>query len=206
MKNRTCAFPMIRVFILIIAGIVQLSALSWGYEAKKDSIRISEFPVYNTFMPGNVVKFGIQSGFVFTKHLDTGVDCGARISQIFFHPYFQLTSQIHFWEATKKNMDKTVFGLEESITYQIPFYHRMNIFGGFSLSYMGVYSEEKITENGIDRKEETKENTFESFVTSGLEYYMERNRSFFLECKYGKTIVSREFHCIFGLNFYLKKK
>jgi len=190
----------------MIVFSAQSPASSYCIEAKKDSLRISELPVYGSLMPGNVFKFGIQTGFIFTRHLDTGVDCGGRISQRFFHPYFQLTSQIHFWTASQKKINETIAAIEESITYQIPVYRRLNIFGGFALSYLGAYRTETTTsEEGKTTDIETKKNAFEPFVTSGIEYALERNRSFFMEFKYGKTIISREFHVIFGLNFFLKK-
>ena len=178
---------------------------AFGQDADKDSLRISEYPPYDTFLLGDIVKFGVQTGFIFTKDLDTGMDSGGRISQQFFHPYFKLTSQIHFWAASEKNVDMGVAGIEESVTYQIPIHRRLSGYAGFAVGYISVLEEKQIF-NGTDYEEiDTRTNYFEPFVIFGIEYVIDKRRSAFVEGKIGSTSLSKEFHLLIGLNFYSLK-
>lgn len=173
--------------------------------AGADSIRISEYPIYDSLMPGEIVKFGIQSGFVFTPDLDMGMDCGGRISQRFFHPFFQLTSQVHFWVASNESTETAVVGLEESITYSIPIRHDLFWSGGFSIGYFGTYEDKAETRDGVEvhRRYQKTLNSIDSFIIIGVEHVIDRKRSIFVHGKFGKTDMGREYHLVTGINFYL---
>lgn len=193
------------LFCAVVFGAV-MTPPSSAQKAMRDSIRVSEYPPYDTFLPGNIVKFGIQTGFIFTKNFDTGMDCGGRISQQFFHPYFKLTSQFHFWAASRKNIDIGVAGIEESITYQIPLLRRLFIYSGFTLGYISTLKEETVVEGTENKILKNRNNDFEPFVTVGIEYALDQNRSAFIENKLGSTALSKEIHFLIGLNFYRTEK
>jgi hypothetical protein len=193
---------LLRIFIVILLTGLWLPLPSWCQQAERDSLRISEYPLYETYWPGDIIKFGILTGFVFTEELDTGMDIGGRVSQRFFHPYFKLTSQLHFWAASKENRDLGVVGIEESITYQIPLVNRLSGYGGFALNYLAILEKERIY-NGTDFHETTKrKNRFEPYILFGLEYSLDINRSAFFEWKIGSTAFQREIQLILGLHFY----
>lgn len=194
-----------KVFTIYSSIFIVVSSSAYGQNAESDSLRISEYPPYETFLLGDIVKFGVQTGFIFTKDLDTGMDSGGRISQQFFHPYFKLTSQIHFWAASGKNIDMGVAGIEESITYQIPLRRKLTSYAGFSLGYISILEEKQIF-NGTDYDEvDTRTNNFEPYVTFGIEYAIDKRRSFFIEGKIGSTTLSKEMHLLIGLNFFSLK-
>ena len=194
-----------KVFTIYSSIFIVVSSSAYGQNAESDSLRISEYPPYETFLLGDIVKFGVQTGFIFTKDLDTGMDSGGRISQQFFHPYFKLTSQLHFWAASQKNIDIGVAGIEESITYQIPIHRRLSGYAGFSVGYRSILEEKQIF-NGTDYEEiDTRTNYFEPFIIFGIEYAIDKRRSAFVEGKIGSTTLSKEFHLLIGLNFYILK-
>jgi len=198
-----------QILAAVLCAVVSNAAMtspSCAQKALRDSVRVSEYPVYTTFMPGDIVKFGVQTGFIFTKDLDTGMDCGGRISQQFFHPFFKLTSQLHFWAASKKNLDVGVVGIEESVTYQIPLMKRLFVYGGFTVGYISMLKEETMVAGNHNKIESRRDNNFEPFITVGIEYALDKNRSVFVENKIGSTALSKEIHLIIGLNFYRTEK
>ncbi|MFC1508858.1 hypothetical protein ACFL60_04110 [Candidatus Omnitrophota bacterium] len=191
-----------KVFAVYSTIFIVVSSSAHGQNAESDSLRISEYPPYETFLLGDIVKFGVQTGFIFTKDLDTGMDSGGRISHQFFHPYFKLTSQIHFWAASGKYIDMGVAGIEESITYQIPLRRNLASYAGFTVGYISILEEKQVF-NGTDYEEiDTRTNYFEPFVIFGLEYIIDKRRSFFIEGKIGSTSLSKEVHLLIGLNFF----
>ena len=171
-----------------------------------DSLRISEYPVYNSLMPGGFIKFGIQTGYVHSKVLDAGFDFGGRISQRFIHPFFQLTSQLHFWSASRKNHNTGVISIEESFTYNIPIRRNAFLNGGFTLAYMSILDEDFIVENGVTDEVDTWSSDIAPYMTFGLEYFLDTKRSFFIETKFGSSDISKEVHILTGLNFFFLKK
>lgn len=173
--------------------------------ADEDSLRISEYPIYESLMPGKIVKFGIQSGFVFTPDLDMGMDCGGRITQRFFHPFFQLTSQVHFWVASNDSMETAIVGLEESITYSIPLRSDLFWSGGFSIGYFGTYEDSIESKDGIEARRRYQKvlNSIDPFIILGIEHIVDNKRSIFIQGKYGTTDKGREYHLVMGINFFL---
>jgi len=197
----------IRVLIILAACAVTVTVKvpPCCAQSKPDSLRISEYPTYDSLLPGDIVKFGVQSGFVFSRDFDTGMDFGGRVSQRFLHPFFHLTSQVHFWAATRKNIDLGVMGIEESLTYQIPVHRKLMVFGGFTVGYLSILHEEDFIEDGVIKEVDTWSNDIVPYITFGFEYDLERTRSFFLESKYSTSGTTHEFHIITGMNFYIKE-
>ena len=57
-------------------------------------------------------------------------------------------------------------------------------------------------ENSVQKKIETKNNSFEAFITVGSTYKIKNNRSVFLQVNYGLTQDSDEIHMLIGINFF----
>ena len=151
-------------------------------------------------------KVGLQTGFVNTKELDTGVDFGALLSKDIYRDFLEITGVLHLWGATNDTLDVATAGLDGMFTYKIPIRWGLLCFGGFILS--ANYFHREKTVNTPDGKVVTKETKLlmERFVTGGAEYDIKGNRTVFIQLKYGTTDLSPEFHVIFGLNFYTKYK
>ncbi len=194
-----------RVLFILVAFaftvIVTLKVPPCCAQSKPDSLRISEYPAYDSLLPGDIVKFGVQSGFVFSRDFDTGMDFGGRVSQRFLHPFLQLTSQVHFWAATRKNIDIGVLSIEESITYQIPLHRKLLLTGGFTIGYLSILEEKKIIGEAGQTEVDTWGNDIVTYILFGIEYDLGKKRNFFLESKYGSSDISNEFHIITGMNF-----
>lgn len=202
---RTSIISRVLFILVAFAVIVTVKVPPCCAQSEPDSLRISEYPTYSSLLPGDIVKFGVQSGFVFSRDFDTGMDFGGRVSQRFFHPFLQLTSQVHFWAATRKNIDMGVLGIEESITYQIPLHRKLLLTGGFSICYLSILEEIKTIGETGQTEVDTWGNDIVTYILFGIEYDLGKKRTFFLESKYGSTDISNEFHIITGLNFYIKE-
>ena len=192
-------------FAVIVTVNVTVKVPPCCAQSKPDSLRISEYPIYDSLLPGDIVKFGVQSGFVFLRDFDTGMDFGGRVGQRFFHPFLQLTSQVHFWAATRNNIDMGVLGIEESITYQIPLHRKLLLTGGFAICYLSILEEIKNNEEAGQTEVDTWGNDVVTYIIFGIEYDLGKKRTFFLESKYGSSDISNEFHIITGMNFYIKE-
>jgi len=199
----------VRVFRLVLPAVLALWAPG-GLQAETggngNGQRISEYPVYDTLLPGGIIKFGIETGFAYTRSLDLGMGLGGRISQRFIHPFFHLNSQVYFWEASRDNLETSVLGFEESIAYQIPVYRRTSIYGGFSLAYMSTLEEVyTVNPSGTEEESDSWKSVFEPYVVVGFEYALVNNRSFFVEFSKGSSERKNEIHLRFGLNFFRTK-
>ena len=195
-----------RIIIVCVFCVLSMAPMQvHAQKANKDSLHISEYPIYESLMPGKIVKFGIQSGFVFTPELDMGMDCGGRITQRIIHPFFQLTSQVHFWVASNDSMETAIVGLEESITYSIPLSPDLFWSGGFSVGYFGTYEDSVESKDGIEARRRYQKvlNSIDPFIIMGVEHVVDNKRSIFIQGKYGTTDKGREYHLVMGINFFI---
>ena len=149
---------------------------------------------------------GIDAGTVFTGDYDTGFGVGARFNQTFYHPFvsrpfLRSTPSIQFWGASNDSSDVSVIGIFECLTHRAPFHRRLTGFAGLTFGYYYIYKKINRFGNGTVNTIENKNNSFELFITLGVEYELPKNRFLFLQLKYGKTKVSREVHTLLGFNF-----
>ena len=151
-------------------------------------------------------KVGFQSGFVFTRDFDTGVDFGTVLGKDFYQDFLEASTVLHLWGATNDSTDVANAGLDASFTYKIPIHWGITSFAGFILGYYIVHQEKTIPTDGSLRT--TTENSlyYQTFITAGAEYYIQENRTLFIQLKYGINKLSRERHILFGINFYTEHK
>jgi hypothetical protein len=151
-------------------------------------------------------KVGLQTGFVNTKELDTGVDFGALISKDFYRDFLEITGVLHLWGATNDSLDVATAALDGTFLYKIPVRWGLLCFGGFILSGNYLHREKTVTRGGVVQVTRSAHFIVERFITGGAELDIKGNRTVFVQLKYGTTDISPEFHVLFGLNFYTKYK
>jgi hypothetical protein len=151
-------------------------------------------------------KVGFQSGFIFTKDFDTGVDFGTILGKDFYQDFLEVSTILHLWGATNDSTDVASAGLDASFTYKIPIEGGMTSFAGFILGCYIIHQEKTIPNNGTPRTITENRLDYQTFLTAGAEYYIQENRTLFLQFKYGVTRLSRERHILFGINFYTEHK
>lgn len=154
---------------------------------------------------GGEKSFGIDAGSVFTTDYDTGFGVGVHFNQTFEHPYIdrpflQSSPTVQFWGASNETTDLSVIGIIESLTHRVPMKKGFTAFAGLSFGYYYIY---KDIQKNVDEKVilgKINSNSFEIFITGGLEYKLKKKSSVFFQMKYGDTAVSKEIHTIVGLN------
>ncbi|MCD6307614.1 MAG: hypothetical protein J7M24_01315 [Candidatus Latescibacteria bacterium] len=157
-------------------------------------------------LAGGDKSVGLDTGFVFTGEYDLGFGAGLRFNQTFYHPFIDrpfLTSSptLQFWGASNDSVDVSVVGIIESISHRVPLPNRISLFAGLTGGY--YYINKKMVEriDGVLTERNINSNSFEIFLTLGVEYEFPRYSSAFLQMKYGETYFSREVHLLAGLNF-----
>lgn len=151
-------------------------------------------------------KVGLQTGFVDTKVMDTGVDFGALLSKDLYLDFLEITATFHLWGATNDTLDVATAAIDGDFTYKIPLRWGLYGFAGFSFSYGYVHTEKTVLSEGNPVTTNTGEMEFQRFITIGAEYDLHENRTLFLRLRYGDTALSRELHVLGGINFYTRYK
>ena len=153
-----------------------------------------------------VSKLGLETGFVNTRNMDTGVDFGALLGKELYHDFLEITVTTHLWGATNDTLDVATAAADVSFLYKIPIRRRLLGYAGFILGYGYVYSEKTLVVNGETIRKRDADHDFQRFITAGAEFDIHGNRTLFLQLKYGTTNLSREVHLVGGINFYTKYK
>jgi hypothetical protein len=186
---------------IIIAGYAEGSEneISVPKMAVKDSTRLLiPLPFFS--------KVGFQTGFVFAKNFDTGVDFGTVLGKDYYQDFLELCTTLHLWGATNDSTDVASAGLDASLTYKIPLEWGITSFAGFMVGSYIVHKVSTISSDSPSRTVMSDHFYYQTFITAGAEYYMEENRTMFFQLKYGVTDLSREVHVLFGINFYSQYK
>jgi hypothetical protein len=151
-------------------------------------------------------KLGLQTGFVNTKDMDTGLDFGALVSKDIYRDFIDITTLFHLWGATNDTLDVATAGIDGEFLYKIPIRTGFIGFGGFILSCDYINIEKQVTAGGVTTSTSEARYRTERFITGGIEVDIKENRTMFVQLKYGVTDISTEFHVLFGLNFYTRYK
>ena len=151
-------------------------------------------------------KMGLQTGFVNSTVMDTGVDFGALLSKGLYRDFLEVTATFHLWGATNDTLDVATAALDGDLVYRIPLRWGMYGFAGVSVSYGYVQTQKAVTQNGGKVASKTGDMQFQKFITLGAEYDLHENRTLFLRLRYGETDLSKELHVLGGINFYTKYK
>ena len=148
----------------------------------------------------------IQSSIVFPDKFDTGFGFGAGYRDTIFKRSFGIATVIHYWGASADNTDISVGGIDESLVYRFSLYKRLIGFTGITCGYYYRYEKINAYREGMVIIKRKKNNSFEAFITCGLEYTLPTNRSVFCQFAYGSNKFSKESHITIGFNFFPEKK
>lgn len=199
--------------VMMLVCLLLLILLVWKHDtanaeetlsaaARPDTADSSRLPIPFPFLS----KIGLQTGFVSTGDLDTGVDFGARAAKSFYQDFLEVTTTAHLWGATNDSLDVTTAAFDMSFCYKIPIRRGIIGYAGIVLGYGFVYSEKAVASGGETVLTNTSHHDFQKFITAGAEFDTHGNRTAFAQCRYGTTRLSRELHFTAGLNFYTKYK
>ncbi len=154
------------------------------------------------FNQHGMVRFGINTDFVFTTEYDTGFGFGMRLPKKVFVPLVEMTTSLNFWGASNDTLDASYFGLEESLTIHKYPSDKIEIFSGVSAGYYGkVTTRQKLQGKSFNKKESQK-NSFSAYVTVGLVHKMNSERSVFVQLKHWLIEESKEIHINGGIYFH----
>ena len=79
---------------------------------------------------------------------------------------------------------------------------KFSLFSGITIGYYAILKKNETVENNVPKTIETRNNSFEVFITIGSAYKIKNNRSVFLQVNYGFTQDSNEIHTLIGINFF----
>ena len=159
---------------------------------------------------------GINVGSVYTKDYDTGFGFGAHFNQTFYHPFLprpflKSSPTVQFWGASNDSTDVAVVGIMECVNHLAPFAEHFTGFAGLNFGYYHIYKKTMSYSSGDFEIGKEHIDTFEIFITVGLEYELPEFRSLFFQIKYGKikyggTDIKEELHAMLGFNFRPARK
>ncbi len=201
-----------RACVLTAVLVCVLSARSSAQDSERpirDAIESVKHAIL--VLAGGEKSVGIDTASIFTSDYDPGLGIGLRFNQTFHHPFIErpfLTNSpsLQFWGASNDSIDVSVVGIAEGLYHRVPLPHNISLFAGLTGGY--YYINRKMVEriDGKFTERIVNSNSFEVFVTIGVEYEFPRYSSVFFQAKYGETKISSESHILLGMNFRTWKR
>lgn len=200
---KRCPAVISLLFCFLVAPLVWCHA---AWSAENEASRIVEtFHTIKKRMTGGEKSFGIDTGIIFSDDYDAGFGTGIRFNQTFEHPYIdrpflQSSPTVQFWGASNETTDISVVGIIECLTHRIPMRYGITGYAGLMVGYYYIYRTINPSVGTTNPIRKINTNSFDIFITGGVEYKLKKKSSVFVQLKYGDTAVSREVHLLFGLN------
>ena len=156
-----------------------------------------------TFLRESVFQsLGIISGIVVSDEYNTGMGAGANISQTLIEPAVKLKTTLYFWGASKDSSDVSTFGIEESLLLEKSPRPNIDFFSGATAGYYSSEYDVLHSISGGEYSEETNDNRFDIYLSTGFRYRHRTNRSITFQLNYLVTRETTEVHFVAGLEFF----